>query len=134
MLGVERLDYTKGIPQKLRAFERFLEQDPERARHDDDAPGARAVAARERRVPGAARRDRAAGSRTSTAASASPAATPVEYLHRSVSPPELVALYRRADVMMVTPLRDGMNLVAQEFVLCQTADRTCRAAGAARCS
>ena len=47
--------------------------------------------------------------------------TPVEYLHRHISKPGLVALYRRADVMMVTPLRDGMNLVAHEFVLCQTA-------------
>ncbi len=48
--------------------------------------------------------------------------TPVEYIHRSISRYELAALYRRADVMMVTPLRDGMNLVAQEFVLCQTAE------------
>ena len=48
--------------------------------------------------------------------------SPVAYVHRSVSPSELVALYRRADVMMVTPLRDGMNLVAQEFVQCQTDD------------
>ena len=46
---------------------------------------------------------------------------PVEYLHRNISKPGLVALYRRADVMMVTPLRDGMNLVAHEFVLCQSA-------------
>src|SRR5688572_19635681 len=50
-----------------------------------------------------------------------PGVTPVEYLHRDISKPGLVALYRRADVMMVTPLRDGMNLVAQEFVLCQAA-------------
>jgi trehalose 6-phosphate synthase/phosphatase len=46
--------------------------------------------------------------------------TPVEYLHRNISKPGLVALYRRADVMMVTSLRDGMNLVAHEFVLCQS--------------
>ena len=59
-------------------------------------------------------------SRVSTGASGSRASTPVEYLHRDISKPGLVALYRRADVMMVTPLRDGMNLVAQEFVLCQS--------------
>jgi len=41
-------------------------------------------------------------------------------MHRDISKPALVALYRRADVMMVTALRDGMNLVAQEFVLCQS--------------
>ncbi len=46
--------------------------------------------------------------------------TPVEYIHRDISKPALVALYRRADVMMITALRDGMNLVAQEFVLCQS--------------
>ena len=60
--------------------------------------------------------------------------TPVEYVHRSISAPELAALYRRADVMAVTPLRDGMNLVAQEFVLCQSAEPRCRDAGAARSS
>jgi trehalose 6-phosphate synthase/phosphatase len=49
-----------------------------------------------------------------------PGATPVEYFHRNISKAGLVALYRRADVMMVTPLRDGMNLVAHEFVLCQS--------------
>jgi trehalose-6-phosphate synthase len=37
-------------------------------------------------------------------------------MHRSVSEPELIALYRAADAMVVTPLRDGMNLVAKEFV------------------
>ena len=49
-----------------------------------------------------------------------PGSTPVEYIHRDISKPGLVALYRRADVMMVTALRDGMNLVAHEFVLCQS--------------
>lgn len=42
--------------------------------------------------------------------------TPVHYMHRSVSRHQLVALYCAADVMLVTPLRDGMNLVAKEFV------------------
>ena len=51
-----------------------------------------------------------------------PGRTPVEYVHRSITPAELVSLYRRADVMAVTPIRDGMNLVAQEFVLCQSAE------------
>ena len=47
---------------------------------------------------------------------------PIHYLYRSVSRPELVALYRAADVMLVTPLRDGMNLVAKEYVACQAQD------------
>ena len=119
ILGVERLDYTKGIPQKLHAFERFLEQDPERARTTTmiqvvvpsrlESPEYRAqrdeIELLIARINGRFAR---------------PGVTPVEYMHRDISKPALVALYRRADVMMVTALRDGMNLVAQEFVLCQS--------------
>jgi trehalose 6-phosphate synthase/phosphatase len=46
--------------------------------------------------------------------------TPIRYLRRSVAPEELAGLYRDADVALVTPLRDGMNLVAKEYVACQT--------------
>jgi trehalose 6-phosphate synthase/phosphatase len=119
VLGVERLDYTKGIPQKLHAFERFLEQDPERARTTTmiqvvvpsrlESPEYRAqrdeIELLIARINGRFAR---------------PGVTPVEYMHRDISKPALVALYRRADVMMVTALRDGMNLVSQEFVLCQS--------------
>jgi trehalose 6-phosphate synthase/phosphatase len=119
ILGVERLDYTKGIPQKLYAFERFLEQDPERARTTTmiqvvvpsrlESPEYRAqrdeIELLIARINGRYAR---------------PGVTPVEYIHRDISKPALVALYRRADVMMVTALRDGMNLVSQEFVLCQS--------------
>jgi trehalose 6-phosphate synthase/phosphatase len=119
VLGVERLDYTKGIPQKLHAFERFLEQDPERARTTTmlQVLVPSRLVSREYR----AQRDeielliaRINGR------FGQPGVTPVEYLHRDISKPALVALYRRADVMMVTALRDGMNLVSQEFVLCQS--------------
>jgi trehalose 6-phosphate synthase/phosphatase len=48
-----------------------------------------------------------------------PGTMPLEFVHRSLDDPELIALYRRADAMLVAPMRDGMNLVAQEFVLCQ---------------
>ena len=120
VLGVDRLDYTKGIPQKLRAFERFLEDDPSRAATTTLlqvlVPSRLESAAyrvqRDEIEQEIARINRRFGE---------PGRTPVECLHRSVSPAELVALYRRADVMAVTPLRDGMNLVAQEFVLCQGA-------------
>jgi trehalose 6-phosphate synthase/phosphatase len=44
---------------------------------------------------------------------------PVHYLYRSLSDAQLLALYRAADVMLVTPVRDGMNLVAKEFVACR---------------
>jgi trehalose 6-phosphate synthase/phosphatase len=119
ILGVERLDYTKGIPQKLHAFERFLEQDPERARTTTMIQVV--VPSRLQSPEYRAQRDeielliaRINGR------FARPGVTPVEYMHRDISKPALVALYRRADVMMVTALRDGMNLVSQEFVLCQS--------------
>jgi trehalose 6-phosphate synthase/phosphatase len=120
VLGVERLDYTKGIPQKLDAFERILEQDP--ARSEGVTLLQVLVPSRLQNPEYQAKRDEIErriahiNGRFGTLGR-----TPIEYIHRSISRTELVALYRRADVMMVTPLRDGMNLVAQEFVLCQAA-------------
>jgi trehalose 6-phosphate synthase/phosphatase len=120
VLGVERLDYTKGIPQKLLAFERYLEQDPSRARTTTMLQVL--VPSRLESQEYRAQRDeielliaRINGR------FGQPGTAPVEYLHRNISTPALVALYRRADLMMVTPLRDGMNLVAHEFVFCQSA-------------
>jgi trehalose 6-phosphate synthase/phosphatase len=120
VLGIERLDYTKGIPQKLDAFERIiLEQDPDRA--DTVTMLQVLVPSRLETVDYQEKRDeierRIAHINGRYGRLGRP---PIEYLHRSISRAELVALYRRADVMMVTPLRDGMNLVAQEFVLCQS--------------
>jgi trehalose 6-phosphate synthase/phosphatase len=120
VLGVERLDYTKGIPQKLLAFERMLERDPAKAR---------TVTMLQVLVPSRLESPEYVQQRDEielliariNGRFGQPGVTPVEYLHRDISKPGLVALYRRADVMMVTPLRDGMNLVAQEFVLCQSA-------------
>ncbi len=118
VLGVERLDYTKGIPEKIDAFERILDLEPERA--ETTTLLQVLVPSRLESPEYTAKRDEIEQriahlngrfGRLGT--------TPIEYVHRSISMPELVALYRRADVMMVTPLRDGMNLVAQEFVLCQ---------------
>jgi trehalose 6-phosphate synthase/phosphatase len=120
VLGVERLDYTKGIPQKLLAFERMLERDPAKAR---------TVTMLQVLVPSRLESPEYVQQRDEielliariNGRFGQPGVTPVEYLHRDISKPGLVSLYRRADVMMVTPLRDGMNLVAQEFVLCQAA-------------
>jgi trehalose 6-phosphate synthase/phosphatase len=120
VLGVERLDYTKGIPNKLMAFERFLEGDPERASR---------TTMLQVLVPSRLETDEYLEQRDEiehhvahiNGRFGQPGRTPVEYLHRGVSPNELVALYRRADVLAVTAIRDGMNLVAQEFVLCQAA-------------
>jgi trehalose 6-phosphate synthase/phosphatase len=121
ILGVERLDYTKGIPQKLQAFERFVEQDPERA-----ATTTMLQVLVPSRLESTEYRQQRDEIELQVAhvngRFGQPGRTPVEYLHRSISHAELVALYRRADVMAVTPLRDGMNLVAHEFVLCQSAE------------
>ncbi|MFO7571191.1 MAG: bifunctional alpha,alpha-trehalose-phosphate synthase (UDP-forming)/trehalose-phosphatase [Gaiellaceae bacterium] len=120
ILGVERLDYTKGIQQKLLAYERLLEREPERAQTTTMLQVL--VPSRLDSTEYQQQRDeielliaRINGR------FGQPGVTPVEYLHRSISREALVALYRRADVMMVTPLRDGMNLVAHEYVLCQSA-------------
>lgn len=118
ILGVERLDYTKGVAHKLRAFERVLERRPELASQ---------VALLQIIVPSRLKNpDYAALKREIdecvgrlNGRYGSPGVTPVEYMHRSVEPEQLAALYRYADVCLVTPVRDGMNLVAQEFVLCQ---------------
>lgn len=118
VLGVERLDYTKGIPQKLLAFERYLERNPEeiarttmlqvlvpsRLGSPEYQELRREIEREIARINGRF---------------AQPGVTPIEYLHRSIPRDELVAMYRRADAMLVTPLRDGMNLVAQEFALVQ---------------
>ena len=119
VLGVERLDYTKGVLQKLRAFEHYLEQDPERSRTTTllqvlvpsrlESPEVQAQRDEIERLVAAI-----------NGRFGRPGITPVEYIHRSISRSELVATYRRADVMLITSLRDGMNLVAQEFAFCQT--------------
>lgn len=115
LLGVDRLDYTKGIPRRLLAFSQLLEHKPEwreRVRLIQ-------VAVPSRDSVGAYRRFRqevntfvgSINGRFGT-----PHWTPVQYIHRSVSNMQLLALYRATDVMLVTPIRDGMNLVAKEFV------------------
>jgi trehalose 6-phosphate synthase/phosphatase len=115
VVGVDRLDYTKGIPRRLLAFERLLGTHAElreqvrliqlavpcRGGVESYQSFRRQLEELVGRVNGAL------GSSTSV---------PIHYMHRSVSRQELVALYLAADVMAVTPLRDGMNLVAKEFI------------------
>jgi trehalose 6-phosphate synthase/phosphatase len=114
-LGVDRLDYTKGITERLLAFERLLTCSPElrgRVQLSQLAVPSREDVSTYRTLRGRVERvvNRING------AFARPGWTPVEYHYGSVDLPALVALYRAADVMLVTPIRDGMNLVAKEFV------------------
>jgi trehalose 6-phosphate synthase len=115
LLGVDRLDYTKGIGLRLRAFRELLEDGaistPETVFVQVATPSRERV--EQYRM---LRHDIEAmvGQINGDWGSVGHAA--VHYLHQSYSRPELAAMYRAADVMLVTPLRDGMNLVAKEYV------------------
>ena len=121
LLGIDRLDYTKGIPRRLLAVERLLEKTPslrgklrliqvavpsrtkveayEDFRHQVDE-----LVGRINGLYGTIR------------------SVPIHYLYQSFNEKQLTAMYRAADVMLVTALRDGMNLVAKEFVAARTDD------------
>ena len=114
-VGVDRLDYTKGLLRRLAAFEHLLAENPELRGHVELLQ----IAVPSRgQVPSyiSFKQDVDALVARINARFETPAWTPVRYLQRSLSPMELSALYRAADVMLVTSLRDGMNLVAKEFV------------------
>ena len=118
MVSVDRLDYTKGIPERLRTFRRLLKGSPSwRGRVTLVQI---AVPSRER-VPAYAelRREVAELVGEVNGEFGTPEWQPVVYLRRSVDKPELAALYSAADLAWVGPLRDGMNLVAKEYVACQ---------------
>lgn len=118
LIGVDRLDYSKGIAQRMDAFERFLKAHPQwrgqvtylqitpKSRSDIQEYGdmERDVSTRAGRING-------------TYGEA--AWTPIRYVNRAYSHSVLAGLYRSARIALVTPLRDGMNLVAKEFIAAQ---------------
>ncbi|MEO6350252.1 MAG: trehalose-6-phosphate synthase [Candidatus Limnocylindrales bacterium] len=115
ILGVDRLDYTKGIELRLEAFRELLEDGtlsvPETAMVQVATPSRERVEHYEElrlRVEREVGRINGDFGRVGMPA--------VHYLHQSYNRSELAALYCAADVMIVTPLRDGMNLVAKEYV------------------
>jgi alpha,alpha-trehalose-phosphate synthase [UDP-forming] len=121
ILGVDRLDYTKGILERIRAVERLLDTQadlrgefclvqiavPSRTRVPEYREMRREIDETVGRV---------------NARFARGSYVPVRYYYRGFSPRSLATYYRAADVGLVTPLRDGMNLVAMEFVMAN-ADR-----------
>jgi trehalose 6-phosphate synthase len=114
MLGVDRLDYTKGIDIRLRAYRELLRS--QRVRLEACVLVQLAVPSRERVSEYREQRatiERLVGEINGEFGELGRA--PVHYLHRNLPLEELIALYRVADVMVVTPLRDGMNLVAKEY-------------------
>ncbi len=119
LLGVDRLDYTKGIEQRVRAVGELFEE--ETLRTGEHVMVQIAVPSREDDAHYQAERDdleRLVGEVNGRFSTVGHPA--IHYLHRSVPFDELVALYLAADVMLVTPLRDGMNLVAKEYVTART--------------
>ena len=118
ILGVDRLDYTKGIDVRLTAFRELLaEQDPSVA---DAVMIQIATPSRERLESYIKMREgieRQVGSLNGDYGRIGRPA--VHYLHQSLPREDLAAFYVAADVMTVTPLRDGMNLVAKEYVACR---------------
>jgi trehalose 6-phosphate synthase len=118
VLGVDRLDYTKGIPERLLAFERLLIQHPEwrkKVSLIQIAAPSRAAALQYRDLK--ARVESVLG--RVNAEMADHDWVPVRYLYRTYPRKQIARFYREAAVGLVTPLRDGMNLVAMEFVAAQ---------------
>nr|WP_233092599.1 trehalose-6-phosphate synthase [Paracoccus sp. IB05] len=118
IMGVDRLDYTKGLPQRIQAFGRFLETSPEwlgRVTYLQITPNTREGVAEydalRQEVAGLAGQINGRHSRLDW--------MPVRYVNRAFSQQTLAGLYRIARVGLVTPLRDGMNLVAKEYVAAQ---------------
>ncbi|MFZ1986921.1 MAG: bifunctional alpha,alpha-trehalose-phosphate synthase (UDP-forming)/trehalose-phosphatase [Desulfatitalea sp.] len=117
VLGVERLDYTKGIPRRLDAIEQFLDQclnTEEIVFIFISVPSREGVAAYQRLVEQVQGRVSQINGKYSTIKN-----VPLLFMYQSVNFSQLCALYALADVCMVTPLVDGMNLVAKEYVFCQ---------------
>ncbi|HEX7663600.1 MAG TPA: trehalose-6-phosphate synthase, partial [Polyangiaceae bacterium] len=115
VLGIDRLDYTKGIQRRFLAIERFLEREP--AWRDKVLFLQLAVPTRERVAAYSEFRNsvnelvgRVNGQYGAVDF------TPLRYLYRSVPEHQVAGMYTAADVMLVTPFRDGMNLVAKEYV------------------
>ena len=113
-IGVDRLDYTKGIPQRLRAF-RSLLRDNEQYRRKILL--IQVVVPSRENIP---RYQELLAEIESLVSSingefSETGWTPVEYMHRSVPREELLALYLASKIALITPLKDGMNLVAKEY-------------------
>ncbi|WP_448873621.1 alpha,alpha-trehalose-phosphate synthase (UDP-forming) [Desulfobulbus propionicus] len=117
ILGVDRLDYTKGIPLRLQAFANALERYPDLRRKTsliqvvvpsrEEVPEYEALKSEIERLVGEIN-----GRFTEVGW------TPIHYIYRSLNRIELMAYYRTCEIALITPLKDGMNLVAKEFCAC----------------
>jgi trehalose 6-phosphate synthase len=118
IIGVDRLDYSKGVAQRMEAYAGFLEREPERrgtVEYLQITPLSRAD------IPEyeAINHEVAETAGRISGALGEASWTPIRYVNRAYSREILAGLYRAARVGLVTPMRDGMNLVAKEFVAAQ---------------
>jgi len=118
LLGVDRLDYSKGIDERMLTYERLLAEHPELKRQifllqisTETRSQVEAYQEMMARLDGLSGRINGANAEMDW--------IPIRNVHRMHTREELAGVYRAADVMLVTPLRDGMNLVAKEFVAAQ---------------
>jgi trehalose 6-phosphate synthase len=119
LLGVDRLDYTKGIDVRLKALSELLAEG--RAEGDDTVLVQLATPSRERVESYRVLRNEIEQQVGHINGEYGEVGHPVvHYLHRPVPRDELIAFFVAADVMLVTPFRDGMNLVAKEYVACRS--------------
>ncbi|MFD0915819.1 trehalose-6-phosphate synthase [Pseudahrensia aquimaris] len=119
--GVERLDYSKGLPERMKVFRRLLEKYPENMRRTtlvQIAPPTREAVDAYADI----RNELESLSGAVNGEFARIDWTPIRYIHRHVSRAKLAALFSISKVGLVTPLRDGMNLVAKEYVAVQPDD------------
>jgi trehalose 6-phosphate synthase len=136
ILGVDRLDYSKGITQRIDAFERFVTNNPA---HQRSVTYLQITPKSRSEVPEYEAMQHAVAEQAGRVNGAIGTVdwVPIRYINRSISRPILAGLYRIAKVGLVTPLRDGMNLVAKEYVAAQDPENPgvlvlSRFAGAAR--
>lgn len=121
IVGVDRLDYTKGLPHKFRAYDKFLSDSAEfkgKVVLTQIAPPTRESLEAYSDIR--AELENLAGS--INGAHGDLDWSPIQYLHRSYEREQLFKIFRTSKVGLVTPLRDGMNLVAKEYVAAQNAD------------
>jgi trehalose 6-phosphate synthase len=118
IIGVDRLDYSKGLPDRFRAFRRLLELYPQHRKKTvlmQIAPPSREELTAYSDIRGEL--EQLSGAINGAFGDFD--WTPIRYIHRSVARDTLAALFRGSRIGLVTPLRDGMNLVAKEYVAAQ---------------
>ncbi|WP_130617675.1 alpha,alpha-trehalose-phosphate synthase (UDP-forming) [Dyella amyloliquefaciens] len=118
IIGVDRLDYSKGLPERFQAYARLLERSPQLHRKVtflQIAPPSRGGVPEYRQI----RRELERSAGHINGMYAAPDWVPIRYVNNSFSHDLLTGYYRTARVGLVTPLRDGMNLVAKEYVASQ---------------